>query len=394
MVETLRADTPGCAEVIHLNHAGDSLSPRVVLDAVVGHLTLESRIGGYEAAAQEEERLEATYTSIARLLNAEPDEIAIVENATRAWDMAFYAIPLGTGDRILTSASEYGSNAIAFLHVAQKTGAVIEVIPNDEQGQVSLDALSTMLDPRVKVVAVSHMPTNGGLLQPAAEIGSLLASLGAARPIYLLDACQTAGQIPLDVIQIGCDVLTATSRKYLRGPRGVGFLYVRRAMIERLTPPFLDNHAATWVAADRFEIRRDARRFENWESYVAGKLGLGVAVDLALSLGVDAIWDRIERLGTSLRSRLSTIPGLTVRDLGATKGGIVSFDIAGSPPAEIVRALREDGINTSVSRVTSARYDMEARGLAALVRASLSYITTDEELETFTTAVDRLATRT
>lgn len=391
MVEPLRADTPGCAEVIHFNHAGDSLSPRVVLDAVIGHLELESRIGGYEAAAQADARLEKVYSSIARLLNAGPDEIAIVENATRAWDMAFYAIPFRPGDRILTSTSEYGSNAIAFLQVAAATGATIEVIPNDDQGQVSLEALGTMIDPSVKVVAVSHMPTNGGLVQPAAEIGRMLATLSDTRPLFILDACQTAGQMPLDVAQIGCDVLTGTSRKYLRGPRGVGFLYVRRAVIERLIPPFLDNHAATWVAANRFEIRRDARRFENWESYVAGKIGLGVAVDLALSLGLDEIWTRTERLAAALRSCLATVPGLTVRDIGAVKGGIVTFDVAGITPDEIVPALRESRINTSVSSVASARYDMEARGLTSLVRASVSYLSTDDEIDTLTESVARLA---
>lgn len=382
MIPALRAATPGCAEVIHFNHAGDSLSPRVVLDTIIDHLELESRIGGYEAAAVAGERLDAVYSSVARLLGADDDEIAIVENATRAWDMAFYAIPLAAGDRILTSASEYGSNAIAFLQVAQATGARVEVIPNDENGQVSVPTLAEMLDERVKVVAISHMPTNGGLVQPAAAIGRVLTAMGNARPIYILDACQTAGQMPLDIGQIGCDILTGTSRKYLRGPRGVGFLYVRRELIERLTPPFLDNHAATWVAADRFEIRQDARRFENWESYVAGKLGMGAAVDLALSLGIDGMWARIKRQAALLRTGLEDVPGLTIRDLGAERGGIVTFDIAGHSPTEIVDHLRDRRINTSVSSVASARFDMEARGLTSLVRASVSYLTTDDEIRT------------
>lgn len=380
-IPDLRADTPGCAEVVHFNHAGDSLSPNVVLDAVVGHLNLEARIGGYEAAADADERLEAVYDSIARLINAHPDEIAIVENATRGWDMAFYAIPLKPGDRILTSVSEYGSNAIAFLQVAQQTGATIDVIPNDDFGQVSVAALAGMLDDRVKIVAISHMPTNGGLVQPAAAIGKVLAGAGSSRPIYILDACQTVGQMPVDVREIGCDVLSATSRKYLRGPRGVGFLYVRQELIERLTPPFLDNHAATWVSADRIEIRGDARRFENWESYVAGKLGLGAAIDLALDLGLDQIWTRIERQAAVLRHQLAGVPGVTVRDLGAIKGGIVTFDVAGIAPKEIVALLRAKRINTSASSVFSTRYDMERRGLAELVRASVSYLTTDEEID-------------
>ncbi len=388
-IPALRAETPGCAEVVHFNHAGDSLSPNVVLDATIDHLHLEARIGGYEAAAAAEQRLESVYDSIARLINAQPDEIAIVENATRGWDMAFYAIPLRPGDRILTSASEYGSNAIAFLHVAQQTGATIEVIPNDDVGQVSVTALAGMLDDRVKIVAISHMPTNGGLVQPAAAIGKELAGAGDAKPIYILDACQTTGQMPIDVRDIGCDVLTATSRKYLRGPRGVGFLYVRQELIEQLIPPFLDNHAATWVAADRIEIRTDARRFENWESYVAGKLGLGAAIDLALDLGLDGIWARIERQANTLRQQMTGVPWVTVRDLGAVKGGIVTFDVAGIPAKEIVRLLGAKRVNTSASSVFSTRYDMERRGLSELVRASVSYLTTDEEIGLLIATLER-----
>ena len=320
-------------------------------------------------------------TPVARLINARPEEIAIVENATRGWDMAFYAIPLKPGDRILTSESEYGSNAIAFLQVARQTGASVEVVPSDESGQVSVPALGEMLDERVKIVSISHMPTNGGLVQPAAAIGKMLAASGDQKPIYILDACQTTGQMPIDVREIGCDILSTTSRKYLRGPRGVGFLYVRQDLIERLTPPFLDNHAATWVAADQIEIREDARRFENWESYVAGKLGLGAAIDLALDLGLDRIWATIERQADTLRHQLSGVPGVTVRDLGAVKGGIVTFDVAGIPPKEIVRLLRAKRINTSTSSVFSTRYDMERRGLSELVRASVSYLTTDEEID-------------
>ncbi len=380
-IPALRADTPGCAEVAHFNHAGDSLSPNVVLEAVIDHLNLEARIGGYEAADEAAPRLEAVYDSVARLINARPEEIAIVENATRGWDMAFYAIPLKPGDRILTSESEYGSNAIAFLQVARQTGASVEVVPSDESGQISVPALGEMLDERVKIVSISHMPTNGGLVQPAAAIGKMLAASGDQKPIYILDACQTTGQMPIDVREIGCDILSTTSRKYLRGPRGVGFLYVRQDLIERLTPPFLDNHAATWVAADQIEIRGDARRFENWESYVAGKLGLGAAIDLALELGLDRIWATIERQADTLRHQLSGVPGVTVRDLGAVKGGIVTFDVEGIPPKEIVRLLRSKRINTSTSSVFSTRYDMERRGLSELVRASVSYLTTDEEID-------------
>ena len=212
-----------------------------------------------------------------------------MENATRAWDMAFYGLAFAPGDRILTARSEYSSNVIAFLQVAARTGAVVEVVDNDESGQLSVGDLRGRLADGtgpVKLVAVTHVPTQGGLVNPAEDIGAATRDAGVP---YLLDACQSVGQLPVDVDRIGCDYLSATGRKYLRGPRGTGFLYVRSSMSEHVEPPFLDLHAATWTAPDRYEVRRDARRFENWETNYATKIGLGVAVDYALSWGLDAI---------------------------------------------------------------------------------------------------------
>jgi len=376
-IDRLRAETPGCAHVAHFNHAGSSLPPRPVLDTVLDHLRLEAEIGGYEAEDAAADGIEAVYRSVARLLNAAPDEIAVVENATRGWDMAFYALPLAAGDRILTSVAEYGSNALAFLQAAER-GVLVEVVPNDEHGQLDLAALGNLLDRRVKIVAVSHMPTNGGLVQPAAAIGRLAREAGA---VFLLDACQTAGQLPLDVEELGCDVLSATGRKFLRGPRGIGFVYVRRELAERLRPPFLDIRAATWTAPDRYELAAGARRFENWESNVAGKLGMGAAVDYALALGLGPIWERVEERAARLRSRLAAVPGVAVHDLGRVKGGIVTYTVVGRPAADVSRALRAEGINTSVSGASSTRWDMDARGLTDLVRASVHYLTTDEEID-------------
>ena len=369
-----------------LTTRGASLMPRPVLDTVVDHLEREARIGGYEAEDEAEPRIQSVYDSVARVIGASPDEIAIVENATRAWDMAFYGIPFALGDRILTSVAEYGSNAIAFLQVADR-GVSVETVPNDEHGQLSVAALGEMLDERVKVIAVSHMPTNGGLVQPVAEIGRLARQ---SRAIYLLDACQTVGQLPVNVGAIGCDILSATSRKYPRGPRGVGFLYVRNDLIERLTPPFLDIRAAEWTGPDRYTIAPTARRFENWESNVAGKLGMGTAIDHALDLGLDAIWDRVRTQAAHLRHRLADVPGVAVHDLGAVKGGIVTFTVEGVAAGAIKAALREEGINVSVSGRSSTRWDMAARGLDDLVRASVHYLTTDEEIARLVVAIDRL----
>ena len=381
-----RAETPGCGHVLHFNAAGSSLPPQCVVDAQKAHLDLEAEMGGYEAADVRHAAIEHSYDAIAQLLNCQRDEIAIIENATRAWDMAFYAIPFNPGDRILTAQAEYGSNYIAYLQVAQRTGAVIEVIPNDEWGQVSVAALRQMMDARVKLISITHIPTNGGLVNPATEIGAVAREWNC---LSLLDACQSAGQMPLDVQAIGCDMLSATGRKYLRGPRGSGFLYVRRAALAQLDPPMLDLHAATWVARDRYEVRADARRFENWETNYAAKIGLGVAVDYALNWGLAAIWARVHYLGELLRLRLAHVPGFTVRDLGKTRCGIVTFTHASHDPAAIKAALaaHHPRINVTTTSPFGTRLDMEARGLSLMVRASLHYYNDEDEIEQFCQAL-------
>jgi selenocysteine lyase/cysteine desulfurase len=364
--------------VTHFNNAGAGLAPRPVLDAVVDHLRREAEIGGYEAAAEREDRIEHTYDALAALFGCDPDEVAVVENATRAWDMAFYSFRFGPGDRILTARAEYASNYIGMRQVAERTGAVIEVIPDDEHGQVDLDALAGMLDERVKLVSLVHVPTQGGLVNPAAAVGRLTREAGVP---LLLDACQSAGQIPLDVRTIGCDVLTGTGRKFLRGPRGTGFMYVRRDLAERLEPPLLDLHAAEWLADGSYRIRPDARRFENWETNYASKIGLGVAVDYALALGIDAIKERVYALGAELRERLAEIEGVTVQDLGVERCGIVTFSVGGRTPTEVADALRAERVNTSVSPLMYSRLDFDRRGITDLVRASAHYYNTSEEIE-------------
>lgn len=383
-----RRETPGCENVLHFNNAGAALMPEQVVDAVIRHIELEATIGGYEAADRAEDAIHRVYEAVARLINCNPRDVAIIENATRAWDMAFYSFNFEAGDRILTAQAEYASNYLAFLQIAKRTGAVIDVIPSDEHGQVSVARMAEMIDDRVKLIAITHVPTNGGLVNPAAEVGKLARD---ARIPFLLDACQSVGQMPIDVEALGCDILTGTGRKYLRGPRGTGFLYVHPLLISRLDPPFIDLHAAEWTGPNSYELRPDARRFENWESFVAGKSGLCIAIEYAMEWGLDAIYARVQALADDLRKKLTDISGVNVHDLGMERCGIVSFTKTDIEADDIKADLQEDAINVSTSSTSSTLLDMQEREITSIVRASVHYYNTEEEVKRFAEAVARLS---
>jgi len=379
-LDRIRAETPAAARRAYLHNAGAALTPAPIVAAMKDYLDLEAEIGGYAAAGQEAPRLDGVYNSVARLLNAAADEIALVENATVAWQMAFYGLAetFKPGDRILTAEAEYGANYVAFLQVAKRKGVVIDVVPSDASGALDVAALEKMIDGRVKLIAVTWVPTNGGLANPAAAIGRVAKTHGIP---YLLDACQAVGQMPVDVAALGCDMLSATGRKFLRGSRGSGFLYVQRDFMARFEPPVLDHFAADWVARDRYELRPDARRFENWENNYAARLGLGLAVDYALEIGLDEIETRCRLLSSRLRDGLRGIPHVTVRDLGPNPSAIVSFTHDKVEAVDIVKQAAAKNITIGASDPASTRIDAERRRLPMLVRASPHYYNTEAEVD-------------
>jgi len=383
-LDAARAETPGCHGQAFLDSAGSSLPTTAVLDAVVGHLRREAEIGGYRAADERDADLSGIPVAIGRLLGCDPDLVALTDSATRSWNQFVTALPWTAGDRVLICGTEYASNAIALLQRARLDGCSVEVVPNDADGLVDLAALEALLDERVRLVSLVHVPTNSGQIAPVREVVDLAHRVGA---LVLLDACQSIGQLRVDVEDLGVDALSATGRKWLRAPRGTGFLYVRRDVLADLEPAAADLRGATWTATDRYELDAGARRFELWENDAAGRLGLKVAVEQLLDLGIDEVEKTVRSRAADLRSALAEAPGVTVRDVGPDLAGIVSFTVDGVDPERVRDQLVERRVTVTVSGVSSTRLDMTARRLPAVVRASPHYFVSPEDLEAAAAAV-------
>jgi len=377
-IDQIRQDTKGCANKIHFNNAGASLPADVVVDTVVDYLREEAIEGGYETEAKYIDRINDVYDQIALLINAEKEEVAIFENASAAWGTAFKGLVFENGDEIITTEMEYVTNLIGLVDMQKEDGVKVIVIPNDEQGNFSIEKFENAVTSRTKLIAVTHVSSSGGSILPIEEIGEIAER---HQILYLVDACQSAGQMPLDVRKIKCDMLSATGRKYLRAPRGTGFLYVKKTSQNKLKPVLLDFLGAGNVSLSGYTLREDARRFELYEKSRALSLGLGRAVAYALGIGLERIWERIEYLSGILRKKLSEIDGITVHDHGNNLSGIVTFSINAMDSVDVKTKLAARDINVSVGGQQATPIYMENSGLTTVVRASVHYYNTEEEIE-------------
>lgn len=386
----VRADTPGCTHRVHLNNAGASLMPRSVLDAIEGHLELEARVGGYEAAAEAASGIEAAYEAVADLLGTSSGNVAFTEHATAAFVQALSSVPLARGDVVLTTRNDYVSNQIQYLSLAERMGIEVVRAPDAPEGGVDLQAIEELIHRRrPRLVAVTHIPANSGLVQDVATIGKMCRK---REVLYLVDACQSVGQMAVHPEAIGCDFLSATARKFLRGPRGAGFLWVSdRALDAGLSPLFPDLRGADWVEGDLFQPAPDARRFETWEFAWGLVLGTGEAARYALAVGLDEIRDRTRALASDLRERLASLQGVRVLDRGADLCAIVTVSVAEWIPKELVAALRERGINTSAHTRLDAVLDYDLKGVDGALRISPHYFNTAADLDALCGALAELS---
>lgn len=390
-LDQARADTPASAGVAHLNNCGSSLPPQAVVDAMVGYLQAEALIGGYEVAADRQADLDEFYSATSSYLGCDPTEVAFANSAADAWWRAFTSVPLSRRDRILVNRSEYQANAFGWLW-ARDRGVQVDVIPNDSNGLTDLDAMADMLDERVKLISFTMISLGNGAIQPAAEAVRRVRACGS-EAIFLLDACQAAGQMRLDVDELGCDFLVYTGRKFMRGPRGTGALFARSEVLDRLERPiFIDGRSGIW-GDDGLSVEPmpGAQRFEFGEFGYAAKVGLGVATRYMLELGIDQIAERVTGLAADLRLGLGEIPGVTVHDEGVDRCAIVTFTIDGVDPTTAGTRLRSDGIHVSTPMRPAAQLDLGARGLNQVVRAGVHYFNSRDELERLCQSVRDLA---
>jgi selenocysteine lyase/cysteine desulfurase len=371
---------------VHLNNAGAGLMPRSVLETITAHLNCEAMVGGYESSDEAEGAVRAAYSNIAELLGAQPHNIAVVENATVAFFQALSAFDFRPGDVIVTTRNDYISNQLAYLSLAKRQGIEVRRAENLPSGEVDPQSVRELLrDPRVKLLAVTWVPTNSGLMQPVEALGEVAEA--AAVP-YLVDACQAVGQIPINLSRLRCDFLSATARKFLRGPRGIGFLYVSDRALQRGDYPlYIDMRGANWVTTDGFELAPDARRFENWEFAYALLLGLGEASRYALSVGIHRGGGRARELAATVRTRLSALPGYRLLDRGKDLAAIVTVAVLGWDAIALVGALRGRGINTSASLGAYAIIDMAEKNVTSALRISPHYYNTESELDTLIEAL-------
>ncbi len=379
-----RADTPGCELVTHLNNCGAALMTTPVIRAIHDYLNLEANTGGYEAEVEQEAAIQETYTLLARLINAAPRNIAIVANATAGFVQALSTIAFSAGDAIVTSRCDYTSNQIQYLSLARQLGVDVRHAGDLPEGGVDPESVRSLIRKgRCKLVAVSWVPTNSGLVQDVEAVGKVCEEEGVT---YLVDACQVLGQLPIDVTRLRCDYLTTTSRKFLRGPRGLGFLYASdRALARGDYPLFVDMRGARWTSPTDFSLAETAQRFEDWESPWALVLGMSEAARYAIEVGPDCA--RATALANILRSKLSALDGVRVLDRGRNPCAIVTAALDGYDASSVQSRLRERAINISATFEWYGLYDMREKRASTAIRVSPHYYNTESELDSFITAL-------
>lgn len=376
---TIRLDTPGTAGSLFFNSAGSSFTPRPVQQKMIDYLLQEEVKGGYEVERLREADINMLYHELAVLLNCKPHHIAFAYSATDAYAKALSAIPFKQGDVILTTTNDYISNQIAFLSLQKRLGLRILRSHNLANGDLDLEHFEELI--RIHhpaLIAITHIPTNSGIVLQAEAVGKLSRKYGIW---YLLDACQSVGQLQVDVTKIGCDFLAATGRKFLRGPRTSGFLYVSDKVLEQgLEPLFLDRKGAGWIGFDEYNISKTAKRFEPQE-ISATHIGLGAAIHYLNQIGIASIETYNQVLMEQLRTRLRAISQVQLLDKGSRQSTILTFNLEGHDAWSVANLLRQEHVVFSISLKPHALIDFTEKNTESAIRLSPHYFNTPEEID-------------
>lgn len=386
-LDDVRRQTPGLAGRVHLDNCGSALMPRPVVDALKQAMDREIAVGGYVAQEQQAEALEHSYQSLVRLFGGQVSDYAFVGSAVEGWTKAFYSLPMRAGGNIVTAYNEYCSNYVAYLQIAKRHGVEIRVAQQAHGGGIDLDHLTSLIDDKTQVISISHMPSSSGEINQVAEVGRIAKTAGV---LYVLDACQSAGHVPVSIADIGCDVMTGTSRKFLRGPRGIGFLYVNERARSLMDPVVLTNQSAEWTSKDAYTLRTDTRVFEAWERSVVNQLGFTAAIDYLLDIGVERATGQIANNALYLRQKLADCSTVQVACPPSAISAIVTFNVEGKTPVDVKARLAKQGIAVQIASVVHTRLDLERRGIDSAVRVSPHYYTSQSDMDHFIEAIQAL----
>lgn len=387
LLRHLREQTPGLANRVHLDNCGSALQPLAVVEAMKDAFELEIAVGGYVAQEQQAPALEAAYGALARLFGGKVKDYAFVGSAVDGWTKAFYSLQLTDGDNIITAYNEYCSNFVAYLQVAKRFGVEIRVARQADNGGIDLEHMASLIDARTRLISISHMPSSSGEINQVTDVGRLAKEAGV---LYQLDACQSAGHVHVNVEEIGCDIMTGTSRKFLRGPRGIGFLYVNEKARSMMEPVVLTNQSAEWTSKNDYTLRDDTRVFEAWERSVVNQLGFGAALAYLQTVGPELAFAQISRNAKSLRQKLQATKDVEVMCPPSAESAIITFNFRARQPAEIKQILEKQGIGVQIASVNHTRLDLEPRGIESAVRVSPHYYTSDDDIDRFLMALEAL----
>lgn len=378
-LDAIRRDTPGCSDKIFLNSAGSSLMPKPVVERMVEYLYEEQELGGHTTAEKNIEPINAFYEQAAKLINSKPSNIAFTNSATDGYAKALSSISFKDGDCIITTNDDYISNHIAFISLQRRYRIKVIRAVNMPDNELDLAYFEHLIQKhRPKLIAVTHIPTNSGLIQNVKGVGKLCKQYDI---LYLVDACQSVGQLVVDVTKMNCDFLTATGRKFIRGPRGTGFLYVSdHVLAQKMAPLFLDSNGAEWTAFDDYQLSETAKRFEFFERSNASLLGLTEALKYANAIGMVNIENYNRKLSEMLRSHLLD-NGFRILDKGNQLSSIITFCEQDGKIDTIQKIIKENNIIFKVNNKNGALIDFTLKNVDQAIRLSPHYFNTMEEIE-------------